>query len=57
MDLQTLTTLDLQYNGIGPDGVTYLADALRHNQVSVEDETLLSFLISVLDVTRSGSGK
>ena len=32
---KTLETLDLQYNGIGKDAATVLADALRNCTVSI----------------------
>ncbi len=33
--IKTLKTLDLSLNKIGDTGVQYLADALRHNQVTL----------------------
>jgi hypothetical protein len=31
--MQTLTALNLEWNEIGPQGVLYLAEALKHNTV------------------------
>lgn len=36
MSDQTLSRIDLDINNIGDEGARYLADALKHNSVSLE---------------------
>ena len=48
--LQTLTTLNLNYNKIGEKGALHLADAFRKNRVSSVDYIFLSFASSHFNI-------
>jgi hypothetical protein len=53
---KTLTTLDLEYIGIGDQGMEYLSNALENNKVGHTFENIylnVMFLLNIRDIERT----